>query len=136
MPRADFYLRDDPRITGIASRLDAPAKYYLLLVNNNNKKTETREKEEERSLQETAVWQKVPAMYRALGRPHFIARLHRRRCARAMPKRQCTGTGDSYFLCEKEKERKRETLLDRRKCENNTDIVKEIGEQEKSLDFK
>lgn len=94
---ADFYLR--ARILVRTSRrLAAPAKYYLLLVNNNNKKAETqKEKEEERLVEETAARQKVPAMYRALGRPHFIARLHRRRCARATRNDNASGLC-SYFL--------------------------------------
>lgn len=35
-------------------------------------------------MKETAVQQKVPFIYHALGRPLFIARLHRRRCTRAI----------------------------------------------------
>lgn len=86
-----------------------------------------REKEEERLVEETAARQKVPAMYRALGRPHFIARLHRRRCARATPKRQCAGALFIPPLV------KRRDFIRPKKCENNTGIIKEIDEQEKSL---
>jgi len=38
-------------------------------------------------MKETAVWQKISFIYRALGQPLFIARLHRRRCTHDMSKR-------------------------------------------------
>lgn len=90
------------------------------IIKKKKKKKQAQKEQEERAAKETAVRQKVPFIYRALGRPHFIARLHRRRCTRAMPKR-CAKRDMPLLVLPLS--RKRETVRERRNIEEMQELI-------------